>query len=321
MRRLHRVRANPIIRDLLNETSFGLMNMIQPIFVIEGLQQNEPLPGLRFNERLTQESVLRQVEHDLAQGVRNFLFFFVPAQKSDTEFPFRFAAETISAVKKQFGSEIAMYVDTCLCSSTAHGHCCLFDDKGKMNLPGTLEILASQARIFADAGADGISPSDMMDGRVAAIRQRLDNSGHTLVPIMSYSTKFASSFYGPFRHAADSAPQFGDRRAYQIDVRNRSDALAASVRCAEEGADMLMVKPGMTAIDLIAPIRDRCELPVGAYQVSGEYASLCLLDENKLGVLPDLVAESMHVFRRSGAQYVITYAARMMKEWKIYDNL
>src|SRR5204863_6711062 len=144
-------------------------------------------------------------------------------------------------------------------------------------LDETLSELAKSALAFAEAGADGISPSDMMDGRVARIRSTLDEAKFDLIPVMSYSTKFASNFYGPFRNAADSAPQFGDRRHYQLDVRNRSDALAASRRCAEEGADLLMVKPGLTSLDLIGPIKDQTNLQVGAYQVSGEYAGLSLL--------------------------------------------
>jgi porphobilinogen synthase len=163
----------------------------------------------------------------------------------------------------------------------------------------------------ADAGADGVSPSDMMDGRTAAIRSTLDVASHSRVPVMSYSTKFASQFYGPFRGAADSAPQYGDRKHYQLDVRSRRDALASSQRCAAEGADLLMVKPGMTSIDLIGPIAEATGKGVGAYQVSGEYASLLALSQQ--GLLSNLdaaILETWHVFRRAGAAFVITYAAR-----------
>jgi porphobilinogen synthase len=182
-------------------------------------------------------------------------------------------------------------------------------DKG-IDLSATLDELANSAVAFAEAGADGISPSDMMDGRVAGIRGALDETGFELVPIMSYSTKFASNFYGPFRNAADSAPQFGDRRHYQLDVRNRTEAINASVRCASEGADLLMVKPGMTSLDLIGPIKEETGRQVGAYQVSGEFGGLVLLAEQGLIKFDEALLETWHVFKRAGAQYIITYGAR-----------
>jgi len=189
----------------------------------------------------------------------------------------------------------------------------VLDEQG-IKLEQTLDELGRSAVAFAEAGADGISPSDMMDGRVARIRAALDENGFNLVPVMSYSTKFASNFYGPFRNAADSAPQFGDRRHYQLDVRNRSDALASSVRCAEEGADLLMVKPGLTSLDLIRPIHERTALQVGAYQVSGEYAGMSLLAEQGLIKFEEALLETWHVFKRAGAQYIITYGARYAKQ-------
>jgi porphobilinogen synthase len=206
-----------------------------------------------------------------------------------------------------------LWVDTCLCSYTTHGHCAVLDEQG-IKLEDTLNELAKSAVAFAEAGADGISPSDMMDGRVARIRAALDEKGFELVPVMSYSTKFASNFYGPFRNAADSAPQFGDRRHYQLDVRNRSDALAASRRCAEEGADLLMVKPGLTSLDLIRPIKELTGRQVGAYQVSGEYAGLVLLAEQGLIKFEEALMETWHVFKRAGAQYIITYGARYARQ-------
>src|SRR5262249_10887315 len=186
------------------------------------------------------------------------------------------------------------------------------NEKG-VKLKETLDELAKSAVSFAEAGADGISPSDMMDGRVARIRSTLDEKGFETVPVMSYSTKFASNFYGPFRHAANSAPQFGDRRHYQLDVRNRTDAINSSIRCAEEGADLLMVKPGLTALDLIRPINERTGRQVGAYQVSGEFAGLVLLAEQGLIKFEEALLETWHVFKRAGAQYVITYGARHAK--------
>src|SRR5437016_5916527 len=309
MKRLMRLRATQHLRDLCAETEFNRAQLIQPFFVVEGLKTNEPIPGLRGNVRLSIASALQQIESDLTDGVTQFLLFPVPGEKRESKFPHEFEREVISQIKKQFGSSLCLWVDTCLCAYTTHGHCAVLNNT-IIDHPATLEELATSALAFAEAGADGISPSDMMDGRVARIRSALDARGMDLVPVMSYSTKFASNFYGPFRNAADSAPQFGDRRHYQLDVRNRTGAIAASVRCAEEGADLLMVKPGGTSLDLIAPVHDRTGLQVGAYQVSGEYAGLSLLAENGLLNFDEALLETWHVFKRAGAQFIITYGAR-----------
>jgi len=309
MKRLMRLRSSQHLRDLCAETEFNRAQLIQPFFVVEGLTQEEPIAGLRGNVRHNVASALKQIEKDLADGVTQFLLFPVPAEKKEGNFTHKLTNQTISEIRRQFGYSLCLWVDTCLCSYTTHGHCAVMNDRG-INLPATLDELANSAVAFAEAGADGISPSDMMDGRVARIRTALDEKGFELVPIMSYSTKFASNFYGPFRNAADSAPQFGDRRHYQLDVRNRTDAINASVRCAEEGADLLMVKPGMTSLDLIRPINQQTGRQVGAYQVSGEYAGLALLAEQGLIKFDEALLETWHVFKRAGAQYIITYGAR-----------
>jgi porphobilinogen synthase len=316
MKRLMRMRATQHLRDLCGETEFNRAQLIQPFFVVEGLKQDEPIAGLRGNVRLSIPSALRQIENDLKDGVTHFLLFPVPGEKRENNFDHRFEREIISQIKKHFGSNLCLWVDTCLCAYTTHGHCAVLDAKG-IDLPTTLDELANSALAFAESGADGISPSDMMDGRVGRIRARLDEHGFEMVPVMSYSTKFASNFYGPFRNAADSAPQFGDRKAYQLDVRNRSDAIASSVRCAEEGADILMVKPGLTSLDLIKPITETTSLQVGAYQVSGEYAGLSLLADNGLIDFDRGLIETWHVFKRAGAQYIITYGARYAKKLEI----
>jgi porphobilinogen synthase len=312
MKRLMRLRSSQHLRDLCAETEFNRAQLIQPFFVVEGLGQEEPIPGLRGNVRHNVPSVLRQIENDLQDGVTHFLLFPVPSEKKESGFGHQSTQETISEIRKQFGKSLCLWVDTCLCSYTTHGHCAVLDEQG-IKLEQTLDELAKSAVAFAEAGADGISPSDMMDGRVARIRAALDEHGFNLVPVMSYSTKFASNFYGPFRNAADSAPQFGDRRHYQLDVRNRSDALASSIRCAEEGADLLMVKPGLTSLDLIRPIHECTQLQVGAYQVSGEYAGMSLLAEQGLIKFEDALLETWYVFKRAGAQYIITYGARYAK--------
>jgi len=312
MKRLMRLRATQHLRDLCAETEFNRAQLIQPFFVVEGLNEPEPIPGLRGNLRHNVASALKQIESDLRDGVTHFLLFPVPAEKKESGFSHDATQQTISEIRKQFGDSLCLWIDTCLCSYTTHGHCAVLDEKG-IKLDQTLDELGKSAVAFAAAGADGISPSDMMDGRVARIRSALDDKGFNLTPIMSYSTKFASNFYGPFRNAADSAPQFGDRRGYQLDVRNRSGAIAASVRCADEGADILMVKPGLTSLDLIRPIHEATELQVGAYQVSGEYGGMSVLAEQGLIKFEEALLETWHVFKRAGAQYIITYGARYAK--------
>lgn len=305
-----RLRQSARLRDLLAETTFSIAQLIQPLFVVEDLPGSEPIPGLGENARMGTAAALDRVASDLDAGVTHFLLFAVPATKRPHDLRFDHVRRATEAIKERFGEALHLWVDLCLCASTDHGHCAILDRDGRIDLSPTLDALASMARGVADAGADGVSPSDMMDGRTAFIRRTLDEHGHERVPIMSYSTKFASQLYGPFREAAGSAPQFGDRRHYQIDVRSRRDAMASSVRCAGEGADLLMVKPGMTSIDLIGPIAAATGRAVGAYQVSGEYGSLLALSEKGLVRFDAALVETWHVFRRAGAAYIITYGAR-----------
>ncbi|MDZ4676599.1 MAG: porphobilinogen synthase [Oligoflexia bacterium] len=314
MKRLQRLRSNIHLRNLCAQTEFNSSQLIQPLFIVEGLSQDEDIKGLKGTRRLKRESALKQIELDLEAGVRQFILFNVPQTKASESFNHNFSSQTILEIKKRFGDSLQLWIDTCLCSLTTHGHCCVFHDNGTRNHESTLKEIALTALSYAQAGADGISPSDMMDGRVSAIRKILDEKNFENTPIMSYSTKFSSQFYGPFRNAADSSPKFGDRTQYQIDVRNPRDAMNASLRRAEEGADLLMVKPAMTSLDLIQPISTLTGLGVGAYQVSGEYASLVLLAEAGLVSFEKALLETWHVLKRGGAQYIITYGARLAKE-------
>lgn len=303
-----RLRQTAHLRDLCAETSFTTAHLIQPLFVVEDIDAPQAILGLDGNERLPLAAALDRIAADVEQSVRHFLLFAVPSATSRGARGY-FAGRVVEAIKQRFGDRICLWVDVCLCSSTEDGHCAI-NEGGRIDLAATLEALSQIALRAADAGADGISPSDMMDGRTAFLRNALDARGHGAVPIMSYSTKFASHFYGPFRDAAGSAPKHGSRAHYQIDVRSRTDALQSSVRCAGEGADLLMVKPGLTSLDLIGPIREATSLPVGAYQVSGEYASLCALGRDGLANFDAALLETWHVFRRAGASYIITYGAR-----------
>jgi len=313
MKRLQRLRATAALRDMVSEIGFGVSQLIQPLFLAEGLSKETPLEGLPGNSRHTIDSLVAQLEKDMTAGVRQFLLFPVPAQKSDQKFAADFVGTALQKLRQRAGTDASIWVDTCLCSFTKSGHCHVHDARGRQDLAATHAALGTLALTYVKNGADGVSPSDMNDGRVAHLRAVLDGAGHDLAPIMSYSTKFASNFYGPFRDAADSAPQYGDRRSYQLDVRNRSDALASSRRCAEEGADLLMVKPGQPAADLIRPIHEQTGLPVGAYQVSGEYTSLVLLAEKNFLNFEAGLVESWHNLRRAGASYIITYGARLAR--------
>lgn len=304
-----RLRRSAHLRDLCAETSFTTAHLVQPLFVVEGLALAEPIAGLDGNARLPLDIALDVIADDAAAGVRHFLLFAVPAPGSAAGYG-AFASTVVNAVKRACGDAIHLWVDVCLCSSTDDGHCAIGARDGRVDLDATLTALEQMTLRVAGAGADGISPSDMMDGRTARLRRALDEHGHGAVPIMSYSTKFASRFYGPFRSAAGSAPKHGTREHYQIDVRARTDAIQSSVRCAEEGADLLMVKPGLTSLDLVAPIRDATRRLVGAYQVSGEYAALCALGRDGLADFDAALLETWHVFRRAGCAYVITYGAR-----------
>jgi len=296
------------------ETSFLSDQLIQPIFISENITDKKNITGLGDNYVFNINDSIRQIENDLKNNCRNFLLFLIPSQKSEKDFNLDFQSKAINQIKKNFKDDIFLWSDVCLCSMTTHGHCCLFDEKQNIDNHKSLNALSKIAITYANAGVDGIAPSDMMDGRTSKIRLSLDENNHDLIPIMSYSSKFASNFYGPFREAADSSPSFGDRKHYQLDYRNKNDALRASKRCAEEGADLLMVKPGLYSLDLIQPINNLTGLMVGAYQVSGEYAGINLASEKNLLKLNEGLFESWHVMKRAGAQFIITYGARKSKE-------
>lgn len=310
MKRLQRLRRTAALRDMVAEVGFGQAQLVQPLFAVEGITAAEPVAGIGEAVRQPLTTLGAQVDRDLAAGVRQFLLFGVGASRADDGAGHEFTCAAVETVRRRLGRDATLWVDTCLCSITTTGHCHLHSPTGEADHGRTLEVLARHAVDYAAAGAHGIAPSDMNDGRTATLRHALDAAGHDLVAVMSYSSKFASHLYGPFRTAAGSAPRHGDRRSYQLDVRSRRAALEASARCAEEGADLLMVKPGMSSIDLIAPITELTGKPVGAYQVSGEYAGLVLLAREGLIDFDAGLLESWLVFRRAGAAFIITYGAR-----------
>ena len=283
--------------------------LIQPMFVDQRIKSSKKIKGLGENYSWPQSSILKAVEKDLKKGLRNFLFFIVPKEKQKLPEDFSFHYEVIRSLKTQFKKDLTLLIDTCLCSITPDGHCGISHNK-KINLPETHYALGLAANTYLEAGADIIAPSDMMKDTTKYLRKIFNENNFNAAQIMSYSSKFKSGFYGPFREAANSTPKGYDRSSYQLPVNDRSKAIQSSIINAAQGANYLMVKPGMTSIDLIQEIKAETLLPTGAYQVSGEFASLKLLDSQGLGKYPDLLMESLSVFSRAKADYIITYGAR-----------
>tara|TARA_B100001115_G_scaffold179351_1_gene170058 strand:+ start:325 stop:1233 length:909 start_codon:yes stop_codon:yes gene_type:complete len=283
-------------------------NLIQPIFIEEGLKSKKIIKGLGENYSHTIESVKKTIISDINNGVKNFLFFIIPNKKQKKPEDFNFHYQVLSHIKKTFGNQILIIVDTCLCSITTDGHCGI-THKNKINLKETHKSLGIAADTFIQAGADIIAPSDMMKDTTKYLKTLFKKKKFN-VPIMSYSTKFFSNFYGPFRNAAKSSPKKFDRSSYQLPVHNKKKAIQSSITNAKQGASYLMVKPGITSIDLIKEIKKKTKLPTGAYQVSGEYASLKYLSKNKLGDFDKLYKESLEAIHRAEADFIITYGAR-----------
>lgn len=315
-----RLRANPHVRELTADVHVSHQQMIQPLFVSESLRESEAVPGLTGTHRDTPQSLLNQVEADLKNGVTKFLLFASPAAKATHTFDHSFLRTQISALKKQFGDDIWLAADVCLCASTTHGHCGILNDAMDhvMN-PASTTALAQMALECARAGADCVAPSDMMDGRVAAIRAALDANDCARTVLMSYSAKFTSAFYGPFRIAQDSAPdkeiKLQDRKTYQMDFRRANDALVCSLRDADEGADILMVKPAVHYLDVLKTLSAEIPLPFAAYYVSGEHAMVEAAAAQGWVNAAAAHVETWHAIRRAGASIIITYAARYARDW------
>jgi porphobilinogen synthase len=316
-----RIRNNQHIRELSKSVEFTYKQFIQPLFVVEDLNERKPIQGLTYVYQETQDSILKQIESDIENGVTKFLLFGVPKNKSKENFNSDFTAKQIYEIKKRFKNDIWLSVDVCVCSYTEHGHCGVLNESldHVLNSKTVLE-LSNIARNYASAGADCVAPSDMMDGRIAAIRKALDESKKEDVAIMSYAVKFHSKFYGPFREAANSAPKqnfssLSDRSTYQIDPANLNDAFECAYRDANEGADILMVKPGISYLDVLYRLSKEIHKTWAVYEVSGEYASIELLAQSGLinGELGHL--ENWTAFFRAGANCVISYGARHAKQW------
>jgi porphobilinogen synthase len=316
--RLRRLRRTRPLRELVRETDLSAEHLVQPLFVTAGEGVREEIESMPGFERLSISELVAEVTEIAATGIRAVLLFGIPATKDEAASEAYDAEGVIQmAVRalKEAHPEIVVITDVCLCEYTSHGHCGVVREDGEVDNDLTLELLAKTAISHAAAGADAVAPSDMMDGRVGAIRAQLDEEGHSGVPIVAYSAKYASAFYGPFREAADSAPEFGDRRGYQMDPPNADEAVREALLDLDEGADVVMVKPALPYLDVIRRVKEATGAPVAAYQVSGEYSMLKAAAAN--GWLDERAAamESLTAIRRAGADMVITYFAKDAAAW------
>jgi porphobilinogen synthase len=315
---MRRLRATRQLRGLVRETQVSAQDLVYPMFVAHGVDRREPIGTLPGIDRLSIAHAVDDAREAAALGIPAVLLFGLPAAKDeqgsgawDEEGIIQLATRAI----KDALPELIVVTDLCLCEYTSHGHCGVMRSDGSVDNDATLDLLARTAVSQARAGADLIAPSDMMDGRVGFIRTALDEDGYTDTPILAYSAKFASAFYGPFRDAADSAPAFGDRRGYQLDPANGDEAVREARLDVEEGADILMVKPALPYLDLIRRIKDETGMPLAAYNVSGEYAMLKAAAAT--GALDEQTAvlEALTGIRRAGADIVITYHAKDAARW------
>jgi len=315
--RMRRLRRTPAIRDLVRETRLQLDDLVYPLFVIAGENIKNPISSMPGCYQLSIGNVLPEVREVVRLGIKAILLFGIPAHKDpaatgayDHEGVVQMA---IRAIKDEF-PELVVITDVCLCEYTDHGHCGVVQEGEVLN-DVTLELLAKMAITHAESGADIVAPSDMMDGRVAAIRNALDDDGLTDTILMSYSSKFASAFYGPFREAAESAPAFGDRKTYQMDPANGEEAVREALLDIEEGADMIMVKPAIPFLDVIHAVKQETKFPLAAYNVSGEYAMIKAAAANGWLDEQRAVLEAITGIKRAGADLIITYHAKDLATW------
>lgn len=317
-----RLRKNTAVRNLIRETQLSMNDVVYPLFIVDGQGVRKEIGSMKDQYHLSLDMLGAETLALKELGIRYVILFGVPDEK-DSEATPAFVAdgliqEAIRVIKK-VDPQMYVITDVCLCEYKSDGHCCFFEENGEIRRAQTLETLSRTALSHAEAGADMVAPSDMMDGRIDHMRETLDRAGYESIPIMAYSAKFASSFYGPFRDAANSAPSFGDRRSYQMDPANSREALKEMVLDIDEGADIVMVKPAMPYLDIIAKGKELSYLPMAAYQVSGEYAMI------KNAVDADLmdrraIFESLISIKRAGADIIITYFAKelqsMLKDYQ-----
>lgn len=309
--RSRRLRSSETIRKMVRETRLSPDEFIYPLFAVEGSGVKNEISSMPGVYQMSVDNIVKECCEVEKLGIPSVILFGIPAHK-DGEGSGAYASDgivqkAVRAIKENTG--LYVITDVCLCEYTDHGHCGVIID-GDVDNDSTLELLQKEAVSHAEAGADMVAPSDMMDGRVMAIRDALDDNGFDKVPIMSYAVKYASGYYGPFREAAESAPAFGDRRSYQMDPANRREALKEAMQDINEGADIIMVKPALAYMDIIRDVKNSCNLPVAAYNVSGEYSMIKAA--SKLGWIDEdrVILETLTGFKRAGADMIITYFAK-----------
>jgi porphobilinogen synthase len=311
--RPRRLRQTPGLRALVRETTLTPHDFIEPFFVVEGRDIATPISSMPGVSQLSIDRLIGEVRDTAAAHVPAVILFGIPEDKDEVGSGAYdrdgIVQRAVRAVKDAL-PEMLVMTDVCLCEYTSHGHCGIVTSTGEVLNDPTLELLARTAVSHAEAGADIVAPSDMMDGRVGALRAALDSSGHSQTPILSYAAKYASSFYGPFREAAESAPKFGDRRAYQMDPGNAREALREVQLDLDEGADMVMVKPALAFLDVLWRVKEMSPIPVGAYNVSGEFAMLKAAAANGWIDGQAVMFEILHSIKRAGADFILTYHAR-----------
>jgi len=318
--RPRRLRKNVAIRNMVAETVVNPDALVYPMFVVEGSGVKEEIPSMPGQYRFSIDEILQELESCVIVGIKSILLFGIPDSKDDMATSAYdddgIVQRAVRAIKAKF-PELYVITDVCLCEYMSHGHCGIIKNGDVDNDP-TLELLAKTALSHALAGADMVAPSDMMDGRVGAIREKLDANGFTNTPIMAYSAKFASAYYGPFRDAADSAPHFGNRKSYQMDVRNAREAQREVDLDIEEGADIVMVKPGLAFLDILRQTAETSPVPVAVYNVSGEYSMVKAAAKNGWIDEDSIIRENLLAFRRAGADIIITYHAKEALEKHLF---
>ncbi len=312
--RMRRLRSNETIRRMVRETSISVNDFIYPLFVIYGQDKKKPINSMPGVFQLSVDDMLKQEIKEIESlGIPGVILFGIPELKDScgsSAYQDNGVVQQAIHLIKDTCPDIMVITDVCMCEYTDHGHCGLIDQDGTINNDATLELLAKEALSHARAGCDIVAPSDMMDGRIAYIRRCLDENAFDNMPIMAYSAKYASGFYGPFRDAADSTPQFGDRRTHQMDPANTREALREIALDIEEGADIIMVKPAMAYLDVIKAVKDRFDLPLAAYNVSGEYSMVKAAAENGWLDGDRVMMEILMSIKRAGADMILTYAAK-----------
>ncbi len=316
--RPRRLRANETIRSMVRETSLSPVDFIYPLFVKPGEGKRDEVGSMPGVHQLSVDMLPGEIDELKALGIPAVILFGLPSVKdaagSEAYDPEGIVQQAIRAIKAH-APDFYVITDVCMCEYTDHGHCGVLDDSGCVINDVTLELLAKEAVTHAEAGADMVAPSDMMDGRVGAIRAALDAEGFENVPIMAYSVKYASGYYGPFRDAADSAPTFGDRKQYQMDPANALEGLREAALDIEEGADLVMVKPALAYMDMIRRVKDEFGYPTAAYNVSGEYAMVKAAAANGWIDEKRVVLETLTGFKRAGADLILTYHAKDAAKW------